>query len=120
MSVILVKVLSAPETAAFLRQALGPIVAWDDWLSDRRRGKGDPLADFELQPCAVLQGRCRRPVYAVDDVIRFILSARLRRPDAGPGAKPDVLVVELDSADHRTWKMKPPASLVDRSLRITS
>lgn len=32
MSMIEIKVMTAPGTAAYLRQQLGPIVAWDDWL----------------------------------------------------------------------------------------
>lgn len=119
MSIIKVKVLSSPETAAFLRQALGPIVGWDDWLSDRRRGRGDQLADFDLQPCAALQDRCKRPVYAVADVGTFVRSVRLRHPGAGPGIRPNVRVIELDTEDHRSWKMKPPAPLVSRAFAVT-
>jgi hypothetical protein len=109
MSTIEVKALAAPETAALLRQQLGPLVAWDDWLSDRRRGRGDPLGDFELQPCAFLQDRCRRPVYALLDIVEFIRSVRRRHPSAKPGIKPNVLTIKLDSEDHRSWRMRPPA-----------
>ncbi|TFW28659.1 hypothetical protein [Massilia horti] len=108
MSMIEVKAMTAPETAAFLRQQLGPIVAWDDWLSDRRRGRGDPLADFDLQPCASLKSRCRRPVYAIKDIVEFIRSVRRRHPTAQPGIKPSVLTIKLDSEDCRSWRMRPP------------
>jgi hypothetical protein len=107
MSRVQVSVLSAPETAALLRQALGPAVAWDDWLSDRRRDRGDPLADFLLLPCAYIQERCRRPVYAVKDIIAFIESFRERHTYSLPKTKPKVRVIELDTEDHRSWKMKP-------------
>jgi hypothetical protein len=111
MRAIKVKVMTAPETAALLRQQLGPIVAWDDWLSDRRRGRGDQLADFDLQPCASLKDRCRRPVYAIEDIVEFIKSVRRRHSTAKPGIKPDVMVIQLDGDDCRSWKMRPPAPL---------
>lgn len=110
MSTIELKVMTAPETAALLRQQLGPIVAWDDWLSDRRRGRGDQLADFDLQPCAAIRGLCRRPLYAIQDIAAFIGGVRRRFPSAKPGIKPTVLTIQLDSEDCRSWRMKPPAA----------
>lgn len=109
MSTIEIKVLSAPETAAYLRQQLGPIVAFDDWLRDRRRGKGQALADIDLQPCAYMKGLCRRPLYSIVATAQFILAVRRRHPDAKPGIKPNVLTIELDAGAPRSWRMKPPA-----------
>ena len=119
MSIVEVKALSAPETAAFLRQALGPIVAWDDWLSDRRRDRGDPLANFDFQPCAALRSLCKRPLYAVTDVILFVQSVRRLRPNAGPGIRSQVHIIKLDTEDHRSWKMRPPALLVRCAFELT-
>lgn len=111
MSAIDVRVMTAPETAAYLRQQLGPLVAWEDWLRDRRRDKGHQLADTDLQPCASMKGLCRRPLYAVVDIARFVLAVRRRHPSASAGIKPEVLVVQLDTDDCRSWRMKPPAVL---------
>lgn len=115
MSAIEVKVMSAPETAAYLRQQLGPLVAWEDWLKDRRLGRGQELADIDLQPCASMKGLCRRPLYAVVDVARFVLAVRRRHPRAIPGIKPEVMVIQLDSEDCRSWRMKPPAPLLHKA-----
>jgi hypothetical protein len=115
MSAIEVKVMTAPETAAYLRQQLGPIVAWEDWLRDRRRDKGHQLADLDLQPCASMKGLCRRPLYAIVDIALFILAVRRRRPGAIPGIKPEVMVIELDTDDFRSWRMKPPAPLLRKA-----
>lgn len=109
MSMIEIKVMTAPETAAYLRQQLGPIVAWEDWLRDRRRGKGQQLADIDLQPCASMKGLCSRPLYAIVGIAQFILAVRRRDPDAKPGIKPNVLTIQLDAGDPRSWRMRPPA-----------
>jgi hypothetical protein len=109
MSMTEIRVMTAPETAAYLRQQLGPIVAWDDWLRDRRRGKGQGLADIDLQPCASMKGLCRRPLYAVVSIAQFIVAVRRRDPDAKPGIKPNVLTISLDADDCRSWRMRPPA-----------
>lgn len=116
MSAIEVRVMTTPETGAYLRQQLGPLVAWEDWLRDRRRGKGHPLADINLQPCTSMRGRCRRPLYAVTDIARFVLAVRRRRPEATPGIKPEVMVVQLDTDDHRSWRMKPPAPMLHKAV----
>lgn len=115
MRAIEVKVMTAPETAAYLRQQLGPLVAWEDWLRDRRRGKGHEIAEIDLQPCASMKGLCRRPLYAVVDIARFILAVRRHRPSAKPGIKPEVLTIRLDTEDCRTWRMRPPAPLLSKA-----
>lgn len=106
MALIKMSVLTAPETASVLRQLLGPFVAWDDWLSDRRRGRADPLADFDLQPCTRIRDRCPRPVYAVKDIQAFVWSFRSRHPDSTSGARPKGLVIQFDTEDLRSWKAK--------------
>lgn len=115
MSAVEVKVMTAPETAAYLRQQLGPMVAWEDWLRDRRRGKGHELAEIDLQPCATMKGLCRRPLYAVVDIAQFVLAVRRRLPSATAGIKPKVFTIQLDAEDPRSWRMKPPAPLLDRA-----
>jgi hypothetical protein len=119
MSIIEVKVMPAPEAAAYLRSQLGPIVAWDAHLADLRRGKALPLADFDLQPCAHVKARCRRPMYAIHDLAVFVLSVRRRYPEAGPGIKPQVCTIEIDTDDPRDWKMKPPALTVSHTFAVT-
>lgn len=113
------EVLSAPETAALLHKRLGPVCAWDDWLSDRRRDRGNQLADFDLQPCAYIQERCKRPLYALADVVKFILSYLRRHPDTRPRPKPRIRLIEFDTADRRSWKMRPPAHFVSRAFTVT-
>lgn len=112
------EVLSAPETAALLHKRFGPVCAWDDWLSDRRRGRGKQFADFDLQPCAHIQERCKRPLYALADVVKFILAFLRRHPDSKPRPKVGIRVIEFDTADHRNWKMRPPAHFVCRTRSI--
>lgn len=112
MSIVKVKVLSAPEAAAYLRNQLGPLVAWDAYLADLRRGRAQPLAEFDLQPCGRLKDRCCRPVYAAHDLALYVLSVRRRFPDARPGIKPQVSTIEINTDDPRHWKMRPPAPVV--------
>lgn len=106
MASITIEVLTAPETALVLRQLLGPFCAWDDWLSDRRRGKAAPLADFDLQPCTRIRDRCPRPVYAVKDIKAFVQSFREHHSESAAKTKPKSHRVQIDTEDVRSWKAR--------------
>jgi hypothetical protein len=111
MTIVSVKAMSAPEAAVYLRQQLGPLVSWETYLADLRRGRAHRLADFDLQPCGTLRDRCRRPLYAIRDLAEFVLSVRRRNPAAKAGIKPQICAVDIDLDDPRSWKMRPPAPL---------
>lgn len=107
----IIRAMAAPEAAAYLRQQLGPLVAWDTHLADLRRGRAEPLADFDLQPCGTVKDRCRRPVYDIYDLARYVLAVRRSHPEAGPGIKPQVCTIDIDLEDPRSWKMRPSVTL---------
>ena len=107
----IIKVMTAPEAAVYLRQQLGPLVSWETYLTDLRRGRAQPLADFDLQPCGTVRDRCRGPVYAIRDLAEFVVSVRRRNPAARAGIKPQVCTIDIDPDDPRGWKMRPPAPL---------
>lgn len=111
MMIISVKAMTAPEAAIYLRQQLGPLVSWETYLTDLRRGRAQPMCDFDLQPCVTVRDRCRRPLYAIRDLAEFVLSVRRRNPLAKAGIRPQICTVDIDLDDPRSWKMRPPAPL---------
>lgn len=104
-----VRVLSAPETAWFLRCALGPEVAWETWLTDVRRNRIGLSGELVLLPVARIKERCNRPVYAVNDIETFIREYRRCNPHCGPKKLPVVRTIELDEDDRRHWKLRKVA-----------
>lgn len=111
MMLVPTKAMTAPEAAAYLRQQLGPLVSWETYLADLRRGRAQPMCDFDLQPCGTARDRCKRPLYAIHDLAVFVVAVRRRNPDARPGIKPQVFIVDIDMDDPRSWKMRPPVPL---------
>lgn len=111
MMIIQVKAMTAPEAAIYLRQQLGPLVSWETYLADLRRGRAQPMCDFDLQPCVAVRDRCRRPLYAIRDLAEFVLSVRRRNPAARAGIRPQICTVDIDIDDPRHWTMRPPALL---------
>lgn len=104
-----VRLISAPETAFILRQALGPFKAWEDWLSDVRRGKAGACSGPILEPYCKLKDPefgCFRPMYAVQDIKAFILQFRSANPASCVGIKPTVYIAEIDAGDMRHWKAR--------------
>lgn len=111
MMIVPTKAMTAPEAAVYLRQQLGPLVSWETYLADLRRGRAQPMCDFALHPCGTVRDRCRRPLYAIVDLATFVLCVRRSNPEAKAGIKPQVCTVDIDMDDPRSWKMRPPAPL---------
>lgn len=82
MSSSATRVMTAPEAATYLRIELGPMKAWADFLADNIRDKQNAGGETVL-PCARIRiGRCRRPVYALDDLRKFVDAVRAVEPKA--------------------------------------
>jgi hypothetical protein len=77
-------VIDSSETAYYLRQKLGPLRAWADFLTDVRRGKAQ-LAGHELVPCCRIRRRFGgwAPAYAMEDVEEFVANVLTDAEDAG-------------------------------------
>ncbi len=103
---------SAAETALILRQALGPIRAWDDCLADMRAGKTS-VCDLVLMPAIQrLDSRAWRPSYAVSAIREFIVEVAKVMPDLKVKLPPQGQVIEYD--DNISWrvqKIKTPATV---------
>ena len=73
-----IRAMDLGTTAAVLYQAFGPERNWRDFLTDCNRSRTD-FQGFQLLPIARVRpdkGRCRRPVYALDDIVEFIRNVR--------------------------------------------
>lgn len=104
-----VRLLSAPETAHLLRQALGPFKAWEDWLSDVRRGRAGACSGPILEPYCKLKDPefgCFRPMYAAGAIKAFIHEFRSKNPASCAGIKATVYIAEIDAGDMRHWKVR--------------
>ncbi len=88
-------VLTASETAFYLRFRLGPIRSWSHFLSDCIRGRGG-LHGMALMPCCRRRELgCFRPAYALDDVHAFVDAVLATVPGAGKASiKPTVVMIE--------------------------
>lgn len=72
MKTVNTEVLSFSDTSVLLRLRLGPLRPWHELLADNMKGCGD-FGGIHLKPIArQYDGRGFRPVYAVDDVMKFI------------------------------------------------
>lgn len=107
---MIVNILSASETAFFLRFQLGNLRSWEDVLADMRRGKSSYYG-FTLLPFCRIQGSgLPRPAYRLTDVQDFIDKVSLLRHSP---AKPHMLSiqqVEIDPTDKRHWSVRVPSS----------
>lgn len=101
-----VKVMSASEVAAYLRQALGPLRAWDDCIADMRRGTTSINGLVLLPFCRSPDGKASRPQYRIGDVTEFVRAVKAAIPEAVPGITFKVNEVEHDPADRRSWKAR--------------
>lgn len=98
------KIFPAPEAALILREALGPLRAWDDCLSDMRRGT-TKLNGFTLLPvCQTHDGRAWRPGYAGSDIADFIRSVLEATEDAKPRVPPQFKELTIDRSMH--WRVQ--------------
>lgn len=109
MATIKVSVMSSPEVAGLLHQALGNYREWSNFLADCRRGKSSSsrLSGYHLAPVARLIGRagtCARPVYEAADVKAFIESfkslhgtERLELP---------AMEIQIENDDLRFWRAR--------------
>lgn len=89
------KIISASETAYILRKHLGPIRAWRDFLTDNIRERQD-VGGLKLTPCGKMKGRCKRPLYDIRDVAKFVAEVKAAGLAAVEPEKIKALDVELD------------------------
>jgi hypothetical protein len=94
-----VTTISASETAYLLRQALGPVRSWGDWLADLLRDRAAPHFGLRLLPVAGLKSRCRRPVYATADVAKFIRSALALCPVGAVDRSVVKILIDIPTGD---------------------
>jgi hypothetical protein len=93
-------VIDSSETAYYLRQRLGPLRAWSDFLTDVRRGRTD-LGGHQLHPCCRIRHRGWVPAYAIEDIREFVASVLNDVSEAG-SATFDTVSVTIDPAAH--WR----------------
>ena len=96
--------LPAFETAVILRQRLGPVRAWTDFLSDCIRGRTN-LVGHTLMPYAVNKDVCGRPLYHPGQFGAFIDAALASDASLGKEA-PRVLRVEVDTDPRIHWSRR--------------
>jgi hypothetical protein len=90
-------VIDSSEAAYYLRERLGPLRAWADFLTDLRRGRAAYLGGHELVPCCRIRRRGWSPAYALEDVDEFIAGVLKDEPGAGP-AKLETMTVTIAPA----------------------
>lgn len=98
--------MASPEVAAFLREALGPIRAWDDCLADMRAGKTNVFG-HTLEPFhRARDDKAYRPFYRLDDVMNFARKVHASNPNARPGIGYRIHKIDFDPTDRRSWKAR--------------
>jgi hypothetical protein len=101
------KLLTAAETAAALRQVLGPARQWRDFLADCIRGR-TALHGYVLMPHAAREGgrnEVPRPLYRPADVAEFIKAVRAADPSLKPAPiKADTF--RTDDTPGLPWRMR--------------
>lgn len=101
MTTTIVETMSLPEAAFLLRQKLGPLRNWTDFLTDNIRGQ-QSIAGLRLLPVAKRRDRSSyRPVYDLTDVMTFIDEVRRAMPSAG-AASINTTPLALDRTRH--WR----------------
>jgi hypothetical protein len=97
-----VNVVSLSETAVLLRVRLGKLRAWYPFLTDNIAGKTD-LFGQRLMPCGMQKSNgLLRPIYALEDIDRFVAHVMLAAPSAG---KQPVTSVQLMLDRSRHWRL---------------
>lgn len=100
------KTLTAQETSKILGAKFGSLRAWDDFLADCRRNKTN-LDGHTLLPFGrVYDGKCNRPLYSVDDIIKFIKVIKGIYPDSKPKTDFNFIEVDCDYEDSLHWKLR--------------
>lgn len=99
------KLMSAYEASFILRYKLGPERAWDDLLADMRRGRATYLGLTLLPYGRRHDGRAKRPLYLLSDVLQFVADALALR-SAPPDRRLKVEEVEVDRSDRRHWSVR--------------
>lgn len=131
MTTTSIQTISLPEAAYLLRDQLGPLRNWSDFLTDNIRGR-QSLAGLQLLPIAKRRDRSSyRPVYDVAEVLAFIENVRKTVPSAGP-APVKTTALALDPTRH--WRIntfdrdgapvaktrRSPARLLSTASRLTT
>lgn len=101
MALITIEVLTAPEAAVILRAALGSIRSWGAFLADNIRGK-QHIHELTLMPVGKKKiGRSWRPLYAREEIMRFVADVLAVEPTAGK-ARIAVFRVTIDTS--KGWR----------------
>ena len=94
--------ITLSDAAYLLRNKLGPMRNWTNFLSDNIRGKQD-IAGYILMPVAQKQdSRALRPIYATQDVLDFIEKVLAVVPTAG---KTPIKQTILSIDTGRLWRV---------------
>lgn len=97
-----IETVSSADAVHMLREQLGPLRNWSDFLSDNIRGR-QSIAGFQLLPVALRRDQhTYRPVYDVAAIRAFIENVRKLVPSAVP-TPVRVTALAIDSAKH--WRM---------------
>lgn len=99
-----VKTLTASETAYILRRKLGAVRAWDDMLSDMRRGKNAYFGLLLTPYLSSHDGKGLRPYYRLQDIAEFIRAALDISPSSAAMIPVQMHEFEVTPLDKRLWK----------------
>jgi len=99
-----VKTVTASEAAYILRRKLGAVRAWDDMLSDMRRGKNSYFGLFLTPYLSSHDGKGLRPYYRLQDIAEFIRAALDISPSSTAMIPVQTYEFEVAPADKRLWK----------------
>lgn len=115
------KIYPASEVAFTLRLALGPLRAWDDCLTDMRRGATRVDGHVLLPVGRIHDGRAWRPGYSADDIAKFITAVQATSSEACRRAPLKFKIMDINPKDARHWRARKFIEGVaeTRSSRVT-
>lgn len=93
--------VTSSEAATILRAKLGTFRAWSDFLSDNIRGR-QHVHGLTLTPIARrLIGGAWRPMYSLDEVMRFVADVLAVEPAAG---KKSIVPIPITIDTSKGWR----------------
>lgn len=103
------KLVSVSETQFALRQALGPIRGWSDFLADlaREKPKAVHVRGWKLFPVALKRDRCGRPLYDPGEIAAFIKNVWAADPTLkGDWSSLEKHLVDFEDSPLLPWRMR--------------
>ena len=126
MTAVAVKAINQADTAYILHSAFGSVRSWHDFLGDCIRNRTS-FYGLQLLPIGYERDhRCRRPVYAADQVAAFVREARNRAGLFTAAERIRPFMVEIDTAARklparmRHAKRLPPATAHSATPGLTA